>query len=76
MSREVRSRAAQPRETKRSQPSSEGAFRRTGSAAVFAATNVAAKTAVFHTGERRHVSTAGSLFARVRSSGNQEFSSI
>ena len=33
MSREARSRAAKPRETKRRQPVSEGAFHRAGSAA-------------------------------------------
>ena len=45
-----------------------------GFAPVWAATNVAAKTAVFHTGERRHVSTAcppapscGSAAQRLRS---------
>ena len=40
MSREARSRAAKPRETKRRQPLPEGAFHRAGSAAVSTAENV------------------------------------
>ena len=44
MSREARSRAAKPHETKRGQPLPKGAFHRTGSAVAFTATNVAAET--------------------------------
>ena len=44
MSREARSRAAKPRETKRHQPLPEGAFHCAGSAAAFTAANVAAET--------------------------------
>ena len=44
MSREARSRAAKPHETKRSQPLPKGALHRTGSAVAFTATNVAAET--------------------------------
>ena len=43
MSREARSRAAKPRETKRRQPLPEGAFHRAGSASAFTATNVPLK---------------------------------
>ena len=43
MPREARLRAAKPRETKRRQPLSEGAFHRAGSAAAFTATNVPLK---------------------------------
>ena len=43
MSREARSRAAKPRETKRRQPLPEGAFHRAGSAAVSTAENVPLK---------------------------------
>ena len=42
MSREARSRAAKPRETKRRQPL-EGAFHRAGSASAFTAANVPLK---------------------------------
>ena len=44
MPREARSRAAKPRETKRSQPLPKAAFHRTGSAVAVTATNVAAET--------------------------------
>ena len=43
MPREARLRAAKPRETKRRQPLSEGAFHRAGSAATFTAANVPLK---------------------------------
>ncbi len=43
MPREARLRAAKPRETKRRQPLSEGAFHRAGSAAVSTAENVPLK---------------------------------
>ena len=43
MSREARSRAAKPRETKRRQPLPEDAFHRAGSASAFTAANVPLK---------------------------------
>ena len=44
MSREARSRAAKPRETKRRQPLPERAFHRAGSAPAFTAADAAAET--------------------------------
>ena len=44
MSREARSRAAKPHETKRRQPLPEGAFHRAGSAAVSTAEKCSAET--------------------------------